>query len=173
MAKTQKKTEPEHPRELFVYLGKFLGDGGAVKIMLLPTTEESAKNGKRVPFDYEHEHVCIFSSSAGKYFKAVGAVYSVETPKDGTIIPASAKYERHWGSPKGTWGSNNDQVVEWQARAEARSAEIQVHRDHKAAERFDAVKARLEPIKRAYRRMPAAQRAIFLARVVKFITNND
>jgi hypothetical protein len=95
----------------------------------------------------------------------VGGVYEVahEPGDEGSIFPGSARYVRRI--------ADREAITTWQAQDQVARDEIAAAKAEAKEDRRDYVLESLEPVRRAYQSMTSAQRAIFLARVVKRITN--
>jgi len=113
----------------------------------------------------ENPEARVWGKAVVKYMRGMaGSVYEVESPKDGTIIPASARFIKLW--------EDQGQRAEWQITSEAARDELEYLKAEARARKDDSVFECLEPIRRAYRKAVGAQKRIVLVRAIMAITSS-
>lgn len=112
----------------------------------------------------ENPEARVWGKAVVKYMRGMaGSVYEVESPKDGTIVPASARFIKLW--------EDQEKRAEWQVLSEAARDELEYLKAEARARKDEAVFDCLEPIRRAYREAVGVQKRIVLVRAIMAITS--
>jgi hypothetical protein len=136
----------------FVVIGKCKMKGGGIGVVVQPIDADGAYVGPEE----------VYPAAGRIALKvAVGSIYSVIGTASG-IRPATAKFERQW--------PDNRALLRWQSAARAFDDVQAAIRSEKKAVSRDAMRAQLEPMVAAYRRLnTAAERIAFEVRVLSVL----
>jgi hypothetical protein len=165
MSEEQKPATPGEekfptPRALFVVIGAAEADGDALLWSIAPISEDQAHG--RAPLDVDALPRQYYAAKSKKHFGSPGGIYSIETPKPGTIIPASARFV--------TMIPSEDVRVRLSSVSRSLERELAARKALRKREKSDPLREALEPVRIAYAAAKGARRAHLLAEIVEYVT---
>ena len=159
-------TEPEHSYAYLLYIGSFLNKEKKISHLYIDVGEDWRKS-PRNPHDddVKDKYGRVYSKLMGG-FSRPGGIYKVRCASDGenSVYPSSAILD-------GTWPIKADIVV-WQSKEDMAKAERKAQASAKTWSKRRVNWETLEPIRKAYHRMPHNQQAAFLMAIAKAITGS-